>query len=396
MRRLCLLFAALVIFLMQGKVTPTISAQSTGNTLIVTVKENDEIRPFLAKYDLATGQFSAFYQTDFVAVEIESLHALRWSPLGNYLAVLEIGGDTLFGNSDPNMYPSTRICILRRNGLKTICLNPAPAVETFDGYANFIQAHNLTWSPDERFIYYSVRNESNLLHRDLIEVATETGQRTRTIFTDTSGTTAMFSWTPTLDTVLLASGAYYAFESDSVKIGLFKTLTGEFIDMRAIAMPYGDLDILCPNTSPDGQYFVALTITDFQSKILLINTDGSIRKVLDGATSAFEQAQCPTWQGQANKLYFWGAVDQSQDYSLFAYDIDSNALQIWHRGENIGRQISRGSFSFDGVYWGVTVMGANNFRVALQTVIVSESGLVLELLAPYIEISSPLWIPPLI
>jgi hypothetical protein len=116
----------LVIFslLMRGNAEPTtILAQPATNALIVTMEEPYAEKPHLAKYDLATGQFSEFYRPLDIDYNIQSIRALSWSPSGNYLAVLKT-------TNLMEIFPQFKICILEKTGVEKICLAPLLAPES--------------------------------------------------------------------------------------------------------------------------------------------------------------------------------------------------------------------------------------------------------------------------
>jgi WD40 repeat protein len=386
----------LVIFslLMRGNAEPTtILAQPATNALIVTMEEPYAEKPHLAKYDLATGQFSEFYRPLDIDYNIQSIRALSWSPSGNYLAVLKT-------TNLMEIFPQFKICILEKTGVEKICLAPLLAPES--PYRKFEIGANLTWAADEKFVYYVIVSPTDDTQRDLIEVSIETGQFNRVILSRSVDDVRLFSWLPSLDYVLFNADDDWRLDTGR-KTGVFNVTKQTFVDVEELLKPYDSGSFLCPNFSPDGQYLMSQVYKDEQWKLAVISIDGKILHIVAHPEKTFKGITCPIWRGSdTKKFYFWSFVDDDpvtdlSTYNMYSYDMRTQTLEVVKKIYDkepemlIGRHVIRGTFSPDGVYWAVTAM---TWRYDQRTLVITDNGPLIRLRGPYLEIGFPVWVPP--
>ena len=319
MRALLLLFA-LVLSHIQDTQLPADLIYAT------TITEAGEPHKAFVRVDAVTLQTSLFYVDDAT-----SIRPLSWSPQLNYLAFLRYSSGGRYWE----------VCLLTRDGTLHTCLEDR-IVDHFFSYRG--AAYNVTWSPDERHIYfvadYATFNWQTELHESdpgepeiwsasLLEADVQTGQTVRTIYQTPAREEQpppLIYWSPDLRyirTVVPGQGLVVIDLLDEAS----HELPGEIEGVGSLSY--------CPWFSPHGSYLSAVVYGESRTALglAIIDAHGTIIQVIGADRLAEIDAArpgCPVWHETG--VYFVdgvltnGGYDEHTTHSLLAYSLAEDRL----------------------------------------------------------------------
>jgi hypothetical protein len=346
----------------------------------------------LVRVNARTSEITPFYIADGV-----SINALRWSPQGHFLAILEIP-----------VQGEPHICILKRDGILHVCFDRGVSQYAF---SDLSENYPLTWSNDEQRVYFLVEDQRVF---SLVEADISTGQIARTVYQMPAPYTEappLIYWSSSLDYIAvyhlnMPYVSDYADIIETRRVSLIDLHTNQQVELDNFDADLGYL-FFCRGFSPSGNYLAARVYSDpglaaysvtepRLSTLAILDRQGHIVSAIDQnqlKQYAVTWTHCPTWEENEEALYFLGGNDANQR-SIFKYTLSTHTLSEY---KSLAFELEAGIPADPFVLSPDQTAAAFYFMHSIEfseIAVLLPNGEIIRLNDPYSWGVHPIWMPP--